>query len=178
MLLRDLLSIIPKENRKLSDILADDFGFLDEQIVKILREEYQKPKNDWKVICGCFSVIGEASRKYPRIGNKVFQSSYPLLSKGLLDRRVSVKRFATISVLNIICKIHLEKAVYMNEDSDKVSNKEINAEIRKLRKNVKSEVFLESFNLLFPRQIDRRAFCGSAGTNAEFLVEVSQSILG
>lgn len=136
-LLKDLLSITTREHRKLSEILADNFDFLDEQIMKILREEYQKPKNDSRVRCGCFSVIGEASKKYLRIGNKVFRDSYPLINKGLLDRRVSVKRLATISVLNIICRIYFEQAVYMNEHSDKESNEMINAEIKELKKNIK-----------------------------------------
>jgi len=178
MLLKDLLRITTREPHKLSEILAEDLDFFNEQIVKILREEYQKPKNDWKVICGCLSVIGKASQKYPRIGNKVFRSSYPLVNKGLLDRRVSVRRFATISVLNIICRIYFEWSIHMNEDSDKESNKEINAEIRELKKSIKSEVFLESFNLVFPRQIEKRAFCESAGIKEESLVKVSKFILG
>ena len=179
MLLKDLLSITTKEHRKLSEILAENFGSFDEQIVKILREEYQEPKNDWKVICGCFSVIGEASRKYPRIGNEVFRDGYPLINKGLLDRRVSVKRFATISVLNIICKIYLERGfIHMGEDNDKESNKEINAEIRELKKNIKSAVFLESFDLVYPHQLDRRMLCERAGIEEESLAKISKSILG
>ena len=168
-LLRDLLSITTGEQRKLSEILTDNFDFFSEQIVKILREEYKKPKNDWKVICGCFSVIGKASQKYHRIGNKVFRSSYPLVNRGLLDRRVSVKQFATISILSIICGIHFERTIHMNED--------IKAEIRELKKNTKSAVFLESFSILFPHPLDKRMFCESAGIKEESLVKVSKSIL-
>jgi len=174
MLLRDLLRITIREPHTLSEILADNFDFLDEQIVKILREEYQKPKNDWKVICGCFSVIWKASQKYPRIGSKTFRNSYPLINKGLLDRRVSVKRLAALSVLNIICRIYLERLIHINEDNDK----EINAEITELRKKIKSADFLESFNLMFPSKSEKRIFCESAGIKAEFLVDVSKSMLG
>ena len=53
-LLRDLLHITTIESDKLSEVLAENFDLLDEQIVKILREEYQKPKNDYRVLCGCF----------------------------------------------------------------------------------------------------------------------------
>ena len=37
-LLRDLLHITTRESDKLSEILAENFDFLDEKIVKILRE--------------------------------------------------------------------------------------------------------------------------------------------
>ena len=53
-LLKDLLHITTRESDKLSEVLAENFDLLDEQIVKILREEYQKPKNDYRVLCGCF----------------------------------------------------------------------------------------------------------------------------
>lgn len=178
ILLRDLLRIATREPHRLSEILADNFDFFDEQIVKILGEEYQKPKNDWKVICGCFAVIWKASQKYSRIGNKIFRNSYPLINKGLLDRRVSVKRPAVLSVLNIICKIYFEQKFHMNEDNDKEINAEIKAEIRELRKNIKSAVFLEAFNLTFPSQLEKRIFCESAGIKEEFLVEISKSVLG
>ena len=174
MLLRDLLRITMREPHRLSEILADNFDFFDEQIVKILREEYQKPKNDWKVICGCFSVIWKASQKYPRIGSKTFRNSYALINKGLLDRRVSVKRLAALSVLNIICRIYLERLIHINEDNDK----EISAEITELKKKIKSADFLESFNLMFPHKLEKRIFCESAGIKAEFLVDVSKSMLG
>jgi hypothetical protein len=177
ILLKDLLRITTRENHKLPEILADNFNFFDEQIVKILREEYQKPKNDYKVLCGCFSVIWKASQKCPRIGNKTFRNSYPLINKGLLDKRVSVKRLAALSVLNIISKIYLEQKfckLSFNEDNDK----EIIAEIRELKKNIKSAVFLESFNLTHPGQLDKRLSCESAGIKEEILVEVSKSVLG
>jgi len=177
ILLKDLLRITTREPHKLSEILADNFDFFDEQIVKILREEYQKPKNDYRVLCGCFSVIWKTSQKYPRIGNKTFQNSYPLINKGLQDKRISIKRLATLAVLNIICKIYLERGfckLSTSEDNDK----EINAEIEELKKNIKSAVFLESFNLAHPGKIDKRIFCEKAGIKEEFLVEVSTSVLG
>jgi hypothetical protein len=108
-LLKGLLHITTRESDKLSEVLAENFSFFDEQIVKILREEYQKPKNDYRVLCGCFSVIWKAFQKYPRIGNKSLQNSYPLMNRGLLDKRISVKRFAVLCVLTIICKVYLER---------------------------------------------------------------------
>jgi hypothetical protein len=177
ILLKDLLRITTKETHKLSEILADNFDFFGEQIVKILREEYQKPKNDYKALCGCFSVIWKVSQKQSRIGNKTFRNSYPLINKGLQDKRVSVKRFATLSVLNIICKIYLERRfckLSSNEDNDK----EINAEIRELKKNIRSAVFLESFSLTHLHQMDKRTSCERAGIKEEVLVDVSRSVLG
>ena len=177
MLLRELLCITTREPHRLSEILADNFDFFDEQIVKILSEEYQKPKNDWKVISGCFSVIWKASQKYPRIGSKTFRNSYPLINKGLLDRRVSVKRPAALSVLNIISRIYWEtrwQSIRINEDKDKG----IRAEIIELKKSIKSAVFLESFNSAFPSKLDKRLICDSAGIKEEALVKVSESILG
>jgi hypothetical protein len=174
MLLRDLLRITTREAHRLSEILANNFDLFDEQIVKILREEYQKPKNDWKVIRGCLSVIWKASQKYPRIGSKTFRNSYPLINRGLLDRRVSVKRLAALSVLNIICKIYFEQLIHINEGN----NKEISAEITELKKKIKSADFLESFNLMFPSKLDKRTSCESAGIKAELLVVVSKSMLG
>ncbi len=174
MLLKDLLRITTRESHRLSEILAENFDFFNEQIVRILREEYEKPKNDWKVICGCFSVIWKASQKHPRIGDKVFRNSYPLINKGLLDKRVSVKRFAVESALNIISKIYFEQKFHITGDNDK----ETNAEIRELKKNIKSVIFLEAFNLTFPRQLEKRISCESAGIKEEILVEVSKSVLG
>lgn len=174
ILLKDLFRITTRENYRLSAVLAENFDFFDEQIVKILREEYQKPKNEWKVICGCLLVIWKASQKYPRIGNKTFQNNYSLINKGLLDRRVSVKRLAALSVLTIIGKIYLERAIHVNGGNSKA----INAEIRELKKNMKSAVFLESFKSAFPRQLERRLSCERAGVKEENLVKVSESILG
>jgi hypothetical protein len=177
MLLRDLLRITTREPHRLSEILADNFDFFDEQIVKILSEEYLKSKNDWKVICGCFSVIWKASQKYPRLGSKTFRNSYPLINKGLQDRRVSVKRLAALSVLNIICRIYWEArlhSIHINEDNDK----EISAEIIELRKKIRSADFLESFNLMFPSKLEKRIWCESAGIKTESLVDVSKSMLG
>jgi hypothetical protein len=174
ILLKDLLRVATRETYKLPEILADNFDLFDEQIVKILKEEYQKPKNDYKVICGCFSVIWKASQKYPRISNKVFRNSYPLISKGLLDRRVSVKRLATLAVLGIICKIYLEWLIHGNEGN----GGEIQAEIMELKTNIKSADFLESFNSIFTHQLEKRMLCESAGIKVESLNAVSNSLLG
>jgi hypothetical protein len=174
ILLKDLLHITTRESYRLSEILAENFDFFKDQIVRILREEYEKPKNDWRIVCGCFSVIWQASQKHSRIGDKIFQNSYPLINKGLLDRRDSVKRLAVESALNIICKIYLEKILPIKEDN----NKEIKREIRELKKNIKSVVFLEAFNLIFPKQLEKRIACESAGIKEEFLIEASESVLG
>jgi len=176
MLLKDLLRITTIKSDRLSEVLGDDFGFLNRQIVKILREQYQEPRNDWKVICGCFSVIGEASKRYPRIGSKIFRASYPLINKGLLDRRVSVKRFAVLSVLSMIGKIHNERQLLRLGDKD--DGNEIDAEIRELKKSIRSGVFLESFDLVYPNRLDGRMLCEGAGIKEESLVEVSKSMLG
>lgn len=176
-LLRDLLHITTRESDKLSEVLAENFDLLDEQIVKILRKEYQKPKNDYRVLCGCFSVIWKVFQKYPRIGNKSLQNSYPLMNRGLLDKRVSVKRFAVLCVLTIICKVYLERG-FQKLSRNGNNDKEINAEIEELKKNIKSTVFLESFNLTQPRHIDKRIACEMAGIKEEVLVEVSTSVLG
>jgi archaellum component FlaC len=176
-LLRDLLHITTRESDKLSEILAENFDFLNEQIVKILREEYQKPKNDYRVLCGCFSVIEKAFQKYPRIGSKNLQNSYPLMNRGLLDKRKSVKRFAVLCVLTIICKVYLEKRFQkLSRNGD--NGKDIDAEIEELKKNIKSKVFLESFNSTQPRQLDRRIACEMAGIKEEVLVKVATSVLG
>ena len=176
-LLKGLLHITTRESDKLSEVLAENFSFFDEQIVKILREEYQKPKNDYRVLCGCFSVIWKVFQKYPRIGNKNLQNSYSLLNRGLLDKRISVKRFAVLCVLTIICKVYLERG-FQKLSRNGNSDKEINAEIEELKKNIKSIVFLESFNLTQPRHIDKRIACEMAGIKKEVLVEVSTSMLG
>jgi len=102
ILLKDLLHRTTRGSNKLSETLAENFDFFDEQIINILEGEYQRSKNDWRVICGCFSVIGKASKSYPRINNRFVRKSYPLLNRGLQDKRISVKRLAIISVLNII----------------------------------------------------------------------------
>ena len=176
-LLRDLLHITTIESDKLSEVLAENFDLLDEQIVKILREEYQKPKNDYRVLCGCFSVIWKAYQKYPIIGNKNLQNSYLLLNRGLLDKRISVKRFAVLCVLTIICKVYLEREFQkLSRNGD--TGKEIDSEIEELKKNIKSTVFLESFNLTQPRHIDKRIACEMAGIKEEVLVEVSTFVLG
>jgi hypothetical protein len=176
-LLKDLLHITTRESDKLSEVLAENFDLLDEQIVKILREEYQKPKNDHRVLCGCFSVIWQAFQKYPRIGGKSLQNSYPLMNRGLLDKRISVKRLAVLCVLTIICKVCLERGFQkLSRNGD--NRKEIDAEIEALKKNIKSAVFLESFNLTQPRHIDKRIACETAGIKEEGLVEVSKSVLG
>ena len=176
-LLRDLLHINTRESDKLSEILAENFDFLDEQIVKILREEYQKPKNDYRVLCGCFSVIEKAFQKYPRIGNKNIQNSYPLMNRGLLDKRISVKRFAVPCVLTIICRVYLERGFQkLSRNGD--NGKEIDAEIEELKKNIRSAVFLASFNLTHPSQFDKRLACEMAGIKEEVLVEVYTSVLG
>jgi hypothetical protein len=176
-LLKDLLHITTRESDKLSEVLAENFDLLDEQIVKILREEYQKPKNDYRVLCGCFSVIWKVFQKYPRIGNKNLQNSYSLLNRGLLDKRISVKRFAVLCVLTIICKVYLERG-FQKLSRNGNNRKEINAEIEELKKNIKSTVFLESFNLTQPRHIDKRIACEMAGIKEEVLGEVSTSVLG
>ena len=132
MLIRDLLRNTTKESRTLSEILADKFDSIDEQIVRILSEEYKKPKNDYRVLCGCFSVLWQASQKYARVGNKTVQKSYPLLNKGLQDKRISVKRLATLAVLNIICRIYFEREFSRNDDN----YREIDAEIEELKKKI------------------------------------------
>jgi hypothetical protein len=176
-LLKDLLHITTRESDKLSEILAENFYFFDEQIVKILREEYQKPKNDYRVLCGCFSIIWRAFQKYPRIGNKNLQNSYSLMNRGLLDKRVSVKRFAVLCVLTIISKVYLERGFQkLSRNGD--NSKEIDAEIEELKKNIKSTVFLASFNLTHSSQFDKRIACEMAGIKEEVLVKVSTSVLG
>jgi hypothetical protein len=96
------------------------------------------------------------------------------LRKARAARRVSVKRLAALSVLNIICRIYLERLIHINEDNDK----EISAEIIELKKKIKSANFLESFNLMFPRKLEKRMLCESVGIKAEFLVDISKSMLG
>ena len=174
ILLKDLLRITTRETYKLSEVLARNFNFFNETIIKILKEEYQKPKNDWKVLCGCFSVIWKASQGRPIIGDEIFRNSYPLINKGLLDKRISVRRLASLCVLNIICRIYMERAFHINDDNDK----EINEEIKELGKNIKSNVFLKSFTSAFPRRLERRLTCESAGIKADSLVEVSKYLLG
>ena len=176
-LLRDLLHITTRESDKLSEILAENFDFLDEQIVKILREEYQKQKNDYRVLCGCFSVIWKAVQKYPRIGNKSLQNSYPLLNRGLLEKRKSVKRLAVLCVLTIICRVYLEKRLQeLSRNGDNC--KDIDAEIEELKKNIKSTVFLASFDLTHSSKFNKRLTCEMAGIKEEILVEVSTFVLG
>lgn len=175
-LLKDLLRITTKEAPKLSEVLANYFHLFKEQIVAILNDEYQKTDNDYKVLCGCFSIIWRASRHYPIVGDKTFRKLYPLLSKGLQDNRVFVKRLASIATLNILCNIYWERCFCKfspNEDS-----LEVEAEIRRLKKNVKSSIFLETFYSLYSRQVDRRALCEMAGIREEVLVEVVSSMLG
>lgn len=154
-----------------------NFDFLDEQTVKILREEYQKHKNDYRVLCGCFSVIWKAFQKYPRIGNKSLQNSYPLLNRGLLDKRKFVKKFAVLCVLAIICKVYSEKRFQeLSRNGD--NGKDIDVEIEELKKNIKFTVFSASLDLTHPSQFDNRLACEMAGMKEEILVEVSPSVLG
>jgi len=174
MLLKDLLRIATRETHKLPEILADNFNLYDKQIAKILKEEYQKPKSDYRVLCGCFSVIWGASQRYPRISYKVFRDSYHLINKGLQDRRVSVKRLATLAILGIICKIYLHWLIHANEDD----GSEITAEIAELKKNIKYADFLNSFNSLFISPLEKRIVCETAGIRVEALVTVSKSMLG
>ena len=97
-----------------------------------------------------------------------------MLNKGLQDKRISVKRLAALSVLNIASRVYLERALHFNENDDN----EINAEIRELKKNIKSVVFLESFRLTFPHRLEKRLSCEDAGIKEESLLDVSESILG
>ncbi len=134
--------------------------------MKIPREEYQKQKNDYRVLCGCFSVIWKA-----------FQNSYPLLNRGLLDKRKSVKRFAVLCVLVIICKVYLEKRFQeLSRNGD--NGKDIDVEIEELKKNIKFTVFLASLDLTRPSQFDKRLACEMAVMKEEILVKVSSSVLG
>ena len=182
MLLKDLLRITARESNKLSNILAENFGIVGEELVKILKEEYRKPENDWKVISGCFCVICEASkRRAAIIGNKIFRSTYSLLNQGLLDKRVSVKRWATRAVLNIICGVYMEgKFVLLGgvrgDNIEEIA--EVDEEVRELKTCIKSAVFLKSFNSIFPLQLEKRIACEYAGVKEEYLVEMSKSILG
>ena len=125
------------------------------------------------MLCGCFSVIWKAYQKYPIIGNKNLQNSYLLLNRGLLDKRISVKRFAVLCVLTIYLEREFQK---LSRNGD--TGKEIDSEIEELKKNIKSTVFLESFNLTQPRHIDKRIACEMAGIKEEVLVEVSTFVLG
>ncbi len=176
-LLKDFLRITTRDTHRLSEILADNFDLFEEQIVKILRDEYQKPKNDYKVICGCFSIILRASREYPRVEYKTFRKICPLLNKGLRDKRISVKRLAALSVLNIICNMYLEHRFCKFRSKDNKFFKFINSEIRELKRNIKSSVSLEVFYSIYPRQVDRQTVCGKSGIKEEVLVEVARSLL-
>lgn len=68
---KDLLKITIKESYKLQEVLTENFNSLDASMLKVPREEYQKPKNDWRIISGCFSVISKFSEKYPKIAGSV-----------------------------------------------------------------------------------------------------------
>jgi len=165
---------------KLSEVLAEHFNFFGKRVIKILKEEYRKPKNDYKIICGCLLVIGNAARRYIRTNTKIVRESYPLLNKSLQDKRTSIKRCATIAVLNIIGQIYLEQSIYEMKINGKVNNneiKKISIEIRELKKNIKSKLFLESFNSLFTHQLERRLHCEIAGIKPEILEKISKSLL-
>jgi hypothetical protein len=60
ILLRNLLSITTTKSDRLSEVITDHFNFFGKQVIKILKEEYQRPKNDWRILCGCLLVIGKA----------------------------------------------------------------------------------------------------------------------
>lgn len=177
-LLKDLLCITTRETHKLPEILANNFDILGEQIVKILKGEYKKPKNDYRVLCGCFLIIWRVSRYYPIAGNKTFRKFYSLLGKGLQDKRISVKRLATLSVLNIICNLYQHYCFCKSSSIKNSFREEVDAEIRELKKTIKSSVFLENFYSLYPRQIDRQTLCEKAGIKEEVLVDVARSMLG
>jgi len=47
-----------------------------------------------------------------------------------------------------------------------------------IKKNIKSAVFLNSFESTQSRQLDKRMACEMAGIKEDFLVEVATSVLG
>jgi len=176
-LLKDLLRIVTRETHKLPEILANNFDLFKEQIVKFIQEEYQKPKADYRLLCGCFLIIWRVSRDYPIVGDKTFRKLYPLLNKGLQDKRISIKRLATLSILNILCNIY-PRYYFCKLSSNKDNLKEVDAEIRRLKKSIKSSIFLEIFYSLYPRQVDRQTVCQKAGIKEDVLAEVARCMLG
>jgi len=174
ILLKDLLSITKIRSDKLPEVMTNNFNFFYKEIIELLRREYHKPKNNWRILCGCFLVIGNASKKHLRINDQNVRKVYPLLAKGFEDSRISIRRQATICVLNILGQIHLERTISMNDRP----MKEINEEITELKKSIKSNVFLESFNSLFKNELSKRVYCEEAGIKKENLREISLSILG
>jgi hypothetical protein len=59
------------------------------------------------------------------------------IGEGLLDKRGSVKRLATLAVLSIICKSNLELLIHGNEGN----GGEVQAKIKELKANIKSADF-------------------------------------
>lgn len=49
---------------------------------------------------------------------------------------------------------------------------------RRLKKSIKSSIFLEIFYSLYPRQVNRQTVCQKAGIKEDVLAEVARCMLG